>query len=57
MQLFVFTFSPDTNILCDWLFSDLLDVSVPGEAADVAAAAAEAEDEGYQEPRPLQSTE
>lgn len=37
-------------------FSDLLNVCVPGEAADVTAAAAEAEDEGHQEPRPLQST-
>ncbi len=31
-------------------------VCVPGEAADVTTAPAEAEDEGHQKPRPLQST-
>lgn len=37
-------------------FSDLFHVCVPGEAADVTTAPAEAEDEGHQKPRPLQST-
>lgn len=37
------------------VFSDLFHVCVPGETADIAAAAAEAEDEGHQKPRSLQS--
>lgn len=37
--------------------SDLLHVCVLGEAADVSPAPAKTEDEGHQEPRPLQSTE
>jgi len=37
-------------------FSDLFYVCVPGEAADITTAPAEAEDEGHQKPRPLQST-
>lgn len=37
--------------------SDLFPVGLPGEAAHVAAAAAEAEDEGHPKPGPLQSAE
>lgn len=36
--------------------SDLFHVCVLGEAADITAAPSEAEDEGHQKPRPLQST-
>lgn len=44
------------KVVPSFCFSDLFNVCVPGEAADITTAPAEAEDEGHQKPRPLQST-
>lgn len=44
------------KVVWSFRFSDLFYVCVPGEAADITTAAAEAEDERHQKPRPLQST-
>lgn len=43
------------NVVWSNCLSDIFNVCVLGEAADITTAPAEAEDEGHQKPRPLQS--